>query len=63
MLGEIYEYTPTLSELRVGAAIFSVGFLIFTLLTKLAIPIMNGEFAHKPDVNSPASTGEPAAAH
>ncbi|MBS1153361.1 MAG: Polysulfide reductase NrfD [Myxococcaceae bacterium] len=45
MLGEIYEYTPTLTELRVGAAIFSIGFLIFTLLTKIAVPIMNGEFA------------------
>jgi molybdopterin-containing oxidoreductase family membrane subunit len=63
MLGEIYEYTPTLGELRVGAMIFSIGFLIFTLLTKLAIPIMNGEFAHRPDVTPSASTGAPAAAH
>jgi molybdopterin-containing oxidoreductase family membrane subunit len=46
-LGEIYEYTPTWTELRVGAAIFSVGFLVFTLLTKLAVPIMNGEFVHQ----------------
>jgi molybdopterin-containing oxidoreductase family membrane subunit len=45
-LGEIYEYVPTWTELRVGAAIFSVGFLIFTLLTKIAVPIMNGEFVH-----------------
>jgi Ni/Fe-hydrogenase subunit HybB-like protein len=43
-LGEIYEYTPTLHELRIGAAIFAIGFLIFTLLCKLAIPIMTGEF-------------------
>jgi len=44
-LGEIYEYTPTLHELRIGNAIFAVGFLIFTLLCKIAIPIMTGEFA------------------
>jgi Ni/Fe-hydrogenase subunit HybB-like protein len=43
-LGEIYEYTPTLHELRIGAAIFAVGFLIFTLLCKIAIPILTGEF-------------------
>ena len=61
MLGEIYEYTPTLNELRVGAAIFSIGFLVFTLLTKIAIPIMNGEFAKKPAVDSHAPT-EPAVA-
>ncbi len=61
MLGEIYEYTPTLIELRVGAAIFSIGFLVFTLLTKLAIPIMNGEFAKKPGVDGHAPA-EPAVA-
>ena len=44
-LGEIYEYTPTIHELRIGAGIFSTGFLIFTLLCKIAIPIMTGEFA------------------
>jgi len=46
-LGEIYEYTPTLHEIRIGAAIFSVGFLVFTFLCKMAIPIMTGEFAEK----------------
>ena len=48
VLGEIYEYTPTLHELRIGAAIFSTGFLIFTVLCRIAIPIMTGEFAAKP---------------
>lgn len=45
VLGEIYEYTPTLHELRIGAAVFSTGFLIFTILCRIAIPIMTGEFA------------------
>ncbi len=39
-LGEFYEYVPTLSEVRVGAGIFAVGFLVFTLLCKIAIPIL-----------------------
>jgi molybdopterin-containing oxidoreductase family membrane subunit len=43
-LGEIYEYTPTIHELRIGAAIFSTGFLIFTVLCRIAVPIMTGEF-------------------
>lgn len=38
-LGEIYEYYPTLNELRVAAGVFSVGFLVFTLLLKIAVPI------------------------
>ena len=45
ILGEIYEYTPTLHELRIGAAIFSTGFLVFTVLCKVAIPILTGELA------------------
>ena len=43
-LGEIYVYVPTLHELRIGAAIFSIGFLVFTLLCKIAVPILTGEF-------------------
>jgi molybdopterin-containing oxidoreductase family membrane subunit len=43
-LGEIYEYAPTLSELRVAAGIFALGFLIFTLMLKVAVPISLGEF-------------------
>ncbi|MBI3096735.1 MAG: polysulfide reductase NrfD [Planctomycetes bacterium] len=58
-LGEIYEYVPTITEVSIGAGIFSVGFLIFTLLTKLAVAIVQGEF-HAPGVPAPAE--EPAAA-
>jgi molybdopterin-containing oxidoreductase family membrane subunit len=42
-LGEIYEYTPSLIELRVAAGIFAVGFLVFTLMLKVAVPITLGE--------------------
>lgn len=44
LLGELYEYTPPLNELRIGASIFSAGFLIFALLGRIAIPIMTGQF-------------------
>jgi len=43
-LGEIYEYYPTLLELRVAAGVFAVGFLVFTLMLKVAVPITLGEF-------------------
>jgi len=42
-LGEIYEYYPTLTELRVAAGVFAVGFLVFTLMLKVAVPIVLGE--------------------
>ncbi|MBI5851821.1 MAG: polysulfide reductase NrfD [Planctomycetes bacterium] len=43
-LGEIYEYFPSRVEFEVSAGIFSVGFLVFTLMVKVATPIMLGEF-------------------
>jgi molybdopterin-containing oxidoreductase family membrane subunit len=43
-LGEIYEYYPTLTELRVAAGVFALGFLIFTLMLKVAVPISLGDF-------------------
>ena len=43
-LGEIYVYTPSLTELSVAAGIFALGFLVFTLMLKAAVPMMLGEF-------------------
>jgi Ni/Fe-hydrogenase subunit HybB-like protein len=43
-LGEIYEYYPTLNEVRVAAGVFAIGFLVFTVLLKVAVPILLGEF-------------------
>ena len=37
-LGEIYVYTPSLTEYRVASGVFAIGFLVFTLFVKLAIP-------------------------
>ncbi len=38
-LGQVYVYRPSLTEIKIAVAIFSIGFLIFTLLTKIAIAI------------------------
>jgi molybdopterin-containing oxidoreductase family membrane subunit len=46
-LGEIYEYYPTSTELRVAAGVFATGFLVFTLMLKVAVPIVLGELQHK----------------
>ena len=43
-LGEIYEYTPSSVEVQVACGVFAIGFLVFTLLVKIAVPIMMGEF-------------------
>jgi Ni/Fe-hydrogenase subunit HybB-like protein len=43
-LGEIYQYYPSLTELRVAAGVFAVGFLVFTLMLKVAVPIALNEF-------------------
>jgi molybdopterin-containing oxidoreductase family membrane subunit len=51
-LGEIYEYYPTLTELRVAAGIFALGFLVFTLMLKVAVPISLGEFRRKEGASS-----------
>jgi molybdopterin-containing oxidoreductase family membrane subunit len=48
-LGEIYEYYPTITELRVAAGVFALGFLVFTLMLKVAVPISLGEFLDQPD--------------
>jgi len=61
-LGEIYEYAPTATEWSIAAGVFGVGFLVFTLLVKIAVPIMTGTFQSKARAEEPA-TAAPAAVH
>jgi molybdopterin-containing oxidoreductase family membrane subunit len=44
-LGQIYIYRPSMAELKISMAIFSVGFLIFTVMTKIAIAIIFEDFS------------------
>jgi len=60
-LGEIYEYTPSMIELRVAAGVFAIGFLLFTLMLKVAVPITLGEF-HEDALPDDAGPASPAAA-
>jgi Ni/Fe-hydrogenase subunit HybB-like protein len=63
-LGEIYEYYPSLNELRVAAGVFAVGFLVFTLMLKVAVPILLGDFQINSKEDRLAITGvERAVAH
>lgn len=43
-LGEIYPYFPSTTEILITMGIFSAGFLIYTILLKVAVPIILGEF-------------------
>ncbi len=40
VLGQIYIYTPSWTEIRTAVLIFSIGFLLFTFLSKIAIAIV-----------------------
>ena len=43
VLGEIYEYTPTMIEKTVTVGIWAAGALIYTLMLKFAMPVYTGE--------------------
>ncbi len=44
VLHEIYEYAPTGIELLLAMGIWATGLFVFTMLLRVAIPIMNGDF-------------------
>jgi len=43
-LHEIYEYAPTGTEMLLTMGIWSTGLFVFTMLLRVAIPILNGDF-------------------
>jgi molybdopterin-containing oxidoreductase family membrane subunit len=51
VLGQVYEYVPSLTEVRIAAGIFGVGFLLFTLMVKVAVALLYGA----PSTPSPAA--------
>jgi molybdopterin-containing oxidoreductase family membrane subunit len=55
-LGEIYEYTPTANEWMVALGVFGVGFLVFTVLVKIAVPILQGTFSAASSGTAPGLT-------
>ncbi|HEX8907571.1 MAG TPA: NrfD/PsrC family molybdoenzyme membrane anchor subunit [Anaeromyxobacteraceae bacterium] len=61
-LGEIYEYRPTATEWAIAAGIFGVGFLVFTVLVKVAVPIMTGTFQAPDHAAGGPATDKPVVA-
>jgi Ni/Fe-hydrogenase subunit HybB-like protein len=60
-LGQIYPYTPTATEWSIAVGVFGIGFLVFTVLVKIAVPILVGTFrAPGQAVPAPESAGSPA---
>ena len=43
-LHEIYEYSPSSTELLIAMAIWATGLFVYTMLLRVAIPILNGDF-------------------
>jgi Ni/Fe-hydrogenase subunit HybB-like protein len=58
-LGQIYEYRPTALEWGIAAGVFGIGFLVFTLLVKIAVPILVGTF-RAPEKHAGAAPAAPA---
>jgi molybdopterin-containing oxidoreductase family membrane subunit len=60
-LGEIYEYSPTATEWAIAVGVFGIGFLVFTLLVKISVPILVGTF-RAPERTAEAAGPAPAGA-
>jgi Ni/Fe-hydrogenase subunit HybB-like protein len=43
-LHEIYEYSPSPTELLLAMGIWATGLFVYTMLLRVAIPILNGDF-------------------
>jgi molybdopterin-containing oxidoreductase family membrane subunit len=47
VLGEIYEYGPSVVEKSVALGIWAIGALFFTIFLKFALPVYTGELRYK----------------
>ncbi len=58
-LGEIFEYSPTITEIAIALGIWAIGLLIFTLLAKTAIALELGHVKagkpHRPVAVTPGT--------
>ncbi len=62
VLGEIYEYAPTKIEVMVSLGVLGVGALVFTLLSRSAIAVLNGDLRMARPSGAPAAEPVPATA-
>jgi molybdopterin-containing oxidoreductase family membrane subunit len=49
-VGQIYEYVPSATEIRVSMAVFGIGFLLFTLMVQVAVAALFGRHEREPAV-------------
>jgi len=49
-LGEIFEYLPNATEVRISLAILAIGLLTFTLLAKAGMAIERGQVRLRDDI-------------
>lgn len=45
-VGEIVEYVPTLDEISVCVGIWAFGLLVYTILVRVTVPVLQGELTH-----------------
>jgi len=60
-LGEIVEYLPTYNEILICAGIWALGFFIYTLILKIAVPILTGRLQADTEPHSAGISGDKAA--
>lgn len=56
-LGQIYRYVPSATEIRVAMGVFSIGFLMFTLMVRVAVELL---FVRPHQIAGPAPSGDKA---
>jgi molybdopterin-containing oxidoreductase family membrane subunit len=49
-LGEIVEYTPSFNEILVTVGIWGLGLLVFTILVRISLPVLQGHEQEAPAV-------------
>lgn len=55
-LGQIYEYVPSSTEIRISMAIFGIGFLLFTLMVKVAVAALFDRHQESQEEKPPLAT-------
>ncbi|MCE5247314.1 polysulfide reductase, partial [bacterium] len=61
-LGEVYRYVPSVTEVLVGFGILGLGFLLFTILVRIAVPILTRDFTAPAPAPAPTPAPNPAPA-
>jgi molybdopterin-containing oxidoreductase family membrane subunit len=56
-LGEVVEYLPTLNETLVSLGVWAFGMLVYTILVRVTIPVLSGQFTIDGPVAAPPSHG------